>query len=44
MRHKIYDDLLMIVIVVHLTRTFCDDGLFVTMTSQKYNPSQINTS
>jgi hypothetical protein len=37
MRHKIYDDFLMIVIVVHLTRTFCDDVLFVTMVSPKYN-------
>jgi hypothetical protein len=34
--HKIYDDFPLIVIVVHLTRTFCDDDLFVTMTSPKY--------
>jgi hypothetical protein len=36
-RHKIYDDFLMIVIVVYLTRTFYDDGIFVTMASLKYN-------
>jgi hypothetical protein len=36
-RHKIYDDFLLIVIVVYLTRTFCDDVLFVTMASPKYN-------
>jgi hypothetical protein len=34
--HKICDDFLLIVIVVHLTRTFCDDDLFVTMVSPKY--------
>jgi hypothetical protein len=34
-RHKIYDNFLLIIIVVHLTRTFCDDDLFVTMTSPK---------
>jgi hypothetical protein len=28
---------LMIVIVANLTRTFCDDDLFITMTSPKYN-------
>jgi hypothetical protein len=43
-RHKIYDDFLMIVIVVYLTRTFYDDGLFVTMASSKYKQWQINTS
>jgi hypothetical protein len=36
-RHKIYDDFLMNVIVVYLTRTFCDDDLFVTIVSPKYN-------
>jgi hypothetical protein len=36
-RHKIYDDFLLIVIVVYLTRTFYDDVLFVTMASPKYN-------
>jgi hypothetical protein len=36
-RHKIYDNFLMIVIVVYLTRTFYDDDLFVTMASPKYN-------
>jgi hypothetical protein len=35
-RHKIYDDFSIIIIVVHLTRTFCDDDLFVTMVSPKY--------
>jgi hypothetical protein len=34
-RHKIYDDFLLIVIVVHLTCTFCDDDLFLTMASPK---------
>jgi hypothetical protein len=34
-RHKIYDDFLLIFIVIHLTRTFCDDDLFVTMASPK---------
>jgi hypothetical protein len=34
--HKIYDDFSLIIIVVHLTRTFCDDDLFVTMASPKY--------
>jgi hypothetical protein len=34
-RHKIYDDFLLIVIVVHLTRTFCDDDLFVIMVLPK---------
>jgi hypothetical protein len=37
MRHKIYDGFLMIVIVVYLTRTFCDADIFVTMTSPIYN-------
>jgi hypothetical protein len=37
MCHKIYDSFLMIVIVAYLTRTFCDDDLFVTMMSPKYN-------
>jgi hypothetical protein len=35
--HKIYDDFFIIVIVVHLTRTFYDGGLFVIMASPKYN-------
>jgi hypothetical protein len=35
-RHKIYDDFLIIIIVVHLTRTFCDNDLFVIMASSKY--------
>jgi hypothetical protein len=43
-RHKIYDNFLMIVIIVYLTRTFCDDDLFDTMASPKYNLWQINTS
>jgi hypothetical protein len=34
--HKIYDDFSLIIKVVHLTRTFCDDELFVTMASQEY--------
>jgi ribosomal protein L33 len=34
--HKIYNDFLLIIIVVHLTCTFCDDDLFVTMASPKY--------
>jgi hypothetical protein len=42
--HKIYDDFLMIIIIIYLTRTFCDDDLFVTMASPKYNLWQINTS
>jgi hypothetical protein len=42
--HKIYDDFLMIVIVVYLTRTFCDDDLFITTSSPKYNMWQINSS
>jgi hypothetical protein len=37
MRHKIYDNFLLVVIVGYLTRTFCDDVLFVTMVSPKYN-------
>jgi hypothetical protein len=36
MFHKIYDDFLLVVIVVYLTRTFYDDDLFVTMASPKY--------
>jgi hypothetical protein len=36
--HKIYDKFLLIIIIVHLTRTFCDDGVFVTMASPKYKP------
>ena len=44
MRHKIYDNFLMIVIVVYLTRTFYDDGFFVTISSPKQNMWQINTS
>jgi hypothetical protein len=36
-RHKIYDNFLMIVIMVYLTRTFYDDDLFVIMASPKYN-------
>jgi hypothetical protein len=35
MRHRIYDDFLIIIIASYLTRTFCDDGFFVTMTSPK---------
>jgi hypothetical protein len=35
-RQKIYDGFLLIVIVVHLTRTLCYDDLFVTMASPKY--------
>jgi hypothetical protein len=35
-RHKIYDDFSLIVIVVHLTCTFCDDDLFVILVSPKY--------
>jgi hypothetical protein len=35
--HKLYDVFLMIVIVVYLTRTFCDDDLFVTTMSPKHN-------
>jgi hypothetical protein len=42
--HKIYDNFLMIVIIVYLTRTFCDNDLFVTVASLKYNMWQINTS
>jgi hypothetical protein len=34
--HKIYDDFLLIIVVLHLTRTFCDDDLFVTMALPKY--------
>jgi hypothetical protein len=37
MRHRIYDDFLIIVIVGYLTRTFCDGGFFVTKTSPKHN-------
>jgi hypothetical protein len=37
MCHRIYDDFLIIVIVLYLTRTFCDNGFFVTMTSPKHN-------
>jgi hypothetical protein len=33
---KINDDFLLIVIVVRLTRTICDNGLFITMASAKY--------
>jgi hypothetical protein len=36
-RHKIYDNFLMIVIIVYLTRTFCDNDLFVIVASLKYN-------
>jgi hypothetical protein len=36
-RHKIYDDFWIIVIVVYLTRAICDDDLFVTIASAKHN-------
>jgi hypothetical protein len=35
-RHKIYGNFLLIVIVVHLRQTFCDNDLFLTMASPKY--------
>jgi hypothetical protein len=35
-RHKIYDDFLLIIIVVHLTLTYYNDDIFVTMASPKY--------
>ena len=41
-RHKICDSFLQIVIGAHLTRTFCDDGLFITMASLEYNLWQKN--
>jgi hypothetical protein len=33
---KIYDGFSLIIIVVHLTHTFCDDDFFLTMASPKY--------
>jgi hypothetical protein len=34
-RHKIYDSFSILVIIVYLTRTFCDNDLFITMVPPK---------